>query len=221
MSQIKKIISQNFTSFFEERGYKKYKDDVFGRITNDGIFQFIDFENARREVLSFSVNFSCELLFVKKMPEFLKLLGLKPGSSLNVLINDYSKEHRWFKCDAEHIQNSVEFVKDEMDKKLFKWFDYYSTYNKIIELYSNKDFCPPDIRWWNIDLMYIYLYLKEYGKVKEIAEFLIAKESSLTFMRDVCQVVLTKLRDKEDIMGYLNSIKLENIKALRLEKLLE
>lgn len=220
MSPIEKIISPTFTAFFEEHGFKKLRPDLFGRITDDGIFQFVTFENARRELLSFSISFSCNLLFVKKMPEVLKVFKLKPGASFDVLINDYSKEHRWFRCDdAKQIESNVNFVKSEMDKKLFKWFDYYSTNQHIVELYSDNEFCPPDIRWWNFDLMFIHLFLKEYNKAKEKAEFLIAKESSFPFIREVCQDVLTKLRNNEDIKEYLNSIIVENIRELKLQKM--
>ncbi len=212
-----KIVKDEFSEFFKRGGYLPYDKFSFGRLVNNELFQFVNFQQATRGEKSFMVDFACHILYKRRQSSLQKALSLKPGGGVDHF-KPNNPELRWFEYNSEEqFENSIKTVKSLLEEYVFPWFDRHSTTEEIFPLYEDKKLRPPDDGWMHVDLMYMNLRLGNLQNAKAEAEYVLAKPPRFEEMKNMCVEVINGLSSQGfDVEAFLNGIVQENKRLLKL-----
>jgi hypothetical protein len=162
----RKALTKWIAKPFKEYGFYRHKTANIGRITNDSIFQFLNFQKEAYGDKTFTVNVAVRPLFIPH-----EHLSLQPGQRIGYLKYGYDK---WWEFKSE---SSADFSFEEVNHIIFdsvlKWFNETRDTSGLINLYTDKkqeNIIPTSLSWRYYDLGHLYAKNQQYDKALEAIE---------------------------------------------------
>jgi len=146
----------------KELGFKKYKTAFIGRMTDDNVFQFVDFQKSAHGGEQFTLNVTIRPMYCPH-EDYLTLL---PGNRLGSMSTN-GKQDKWWNYSTEAEGNSSFMeIFNLLTKHAIPFFNSTMTSNDIIRTYEKNIFGVNKfgnkvewgtVGWENYDLGHIYL----------------------------------------------------------------
>lgn len=161
MTDAKKYFTAARRQFIEsplkELGFKKYKTVFIGRMTDDGIFQFLNFETSAHGGEQLTVDVAIRPMYCPHESH----LTLLPGNRLGAMASDGKHDRWWSYATEEKALASLTEIAGLLHEYALPFFNATTTSDAIIDAYENNTF-GDQVRWgstgWgNNDLAHIYL----------------------------------------------------------------
>lgn len=178
MSDPKKYFTAARKKFIDsplkEPGFKKYKTAFIGRLTEDGVFQFLNFEKSAHGGEQFAVDVAIRPMYCRNE----SYLTLLPGNRLGAMATDGGSDKWWNYSTQEKALASFTEIAALLHEYALPFFDATTTSRGIIEAHEKKTF-GDKVRWgtsgWgDYDLAHVYLRAGE--EEKALAHFDAAHE---------------------------------------------
>ena len=141
----------------KELGFKKYKTAFIGRMTDDNVFQFLDFQKSAHGGEQFTLNVTMRPMYCPH-EDYLTLL---PGNRLGSMATN-GKQDKWWNYSTEVEANSSFMeIFNLLTKHAIPFFNATMTSYDIVKSYEKNIFGSKvgwgTVGWENYDLGHIYL----------------------------------------------------------------
>jgi len=141
----------------KELGFKKYKTSSLGRMTDDNVFQFIDFQKSAYGGEQFTLNVTIRPMYCPH-EDYLTLL---PGNRLGSMATNGEQDLWWNYSSEVEGNSSFTEIFDLLNKHAIPFFDSTMRSHDIIKTYEKNIFGKKvqwgTIGWENYDIGHIYL----------------------------------------------------------------
>jgi hypothetical protein len=147
--------------------FKRYKTSTIARLTDDNIFQFIEFQKSIYGGQQFTMNIAMRPLYCLN-----EYLTLSPGRRLGNLA--YGKDTWWNYSDEEKGEKSFLEIALLIDKFVIPFFEATVNASEIIKSYEKDLNNGIKLGWGSIgwvDFDFGHIYLKAGDKINSINHF--------------------------------------------------
>ena len=194
----------------KDLGFQKYKTACIARLTDENVFQFLDFQKSSHGGQEFTINVAIRPLFSSKN-DYLTLL---PGNRLGQLA--FGKDTWWSYSTEREGEKSFEEISKLITKYAIPFFDATKKSDDIIKSYEENIFGISKFRnkigwgtigWENYDFGHIYL---NSGKNKKaIREF---NKCYKVFGKDDNETCLSAAKQSKKVINLIKEgqTKIEN-----------
>jgi len=210
----------------KELGFKPYKSSFLGRMTDDKVFQFLDFHKYR-----FGGQFTVEVAVRPMYCPHDEYVTLLPGNRLYSIATNGKGDKWWKNSTEQETDESFNDVYNLIIKHALPFFDATTTSEDIIKSYEKnflgiskfgKRIYWGTIGWQNFDFGHIYLKFGD--KKNAIKQFNKCYKEFITDSRDWAQEGAKKCllikqiiaSGQNDIDRYLNDTIKESKEKLKL-----
>lgn len=155
-------------------GFKKYKTAFIGRMTDEGVFQFLNFEKSAHGGEQFTVDIAIRPMYCPNH----SYLTLLPGNRLGAMATSGKNDIWWNYSTEDKALASFTEIARLVDEHVLAFFNATATSQGIIEAHEQNTF-GDKVRWgtpgWGeYDLAHIYLHAGD--QQKSLAQFDAARE---------------------------------------------
>lgn len=165
-SFFRKSLTKQIVKPLKDYEFYRYKTAYIGRVTNDSVFQFLNFQKEAYGGKSFTVNVGVRPLFVPH-----DNLSLQPGQRLGYFKFGTDK---WWKYENEdRAEDSFKEVNEIIIEYVLKWFEATNDTDGLINLYTDDTqvrIIPTSLNWKYFDLGHLYARSKQYEKAIDAIE---------------------------------------------------
>lgn len=195
---------QYIESPLKELGFKKYKTAFIARMTNDNVFQFLDFQKSAYGGEQFTLHVTIRPMYCPH-EDYLTLL---PGNRLGSMATNGKKDKWWNYSTEEEANSSFVEIYNLLTKYAIPFFNSTMTSNDIIKSYEKNIFGVNKfgnkvewgtIGWENYDLGHIYL--KAGHNKKAIKQFDLCYKEFINDDRDWAQSAAKECMDIKTIIN--------------------
>jgi hypothetical protein len=188
----------------KELGFKKYKTAFIGRMTNDNVFQFFDFQKSAHGKEQFTLNVTIRPMYCPH-DDYLTLL---PGNRLCSMATNGKKDKWWNYSTEDEANSSFEEIYNLLTNYAIPFFNSTMTSYDIIKTYEKNIFGVNKfgnkvewgtVGWENYDLGHIYLKARD--NKKAIKQFDLCYEEFIKDERDWAQKAAKECMDIKTIIN--------------------